>query len=187
MWKNLREGVIHHFRLLDVTEDTEDAGRQLMLDAHNKLRRYSELAERHIGPSICTYNLHMANCRLLRQQASRGHTVYYGEWWMEQLVQSMKSTVKYRTSKNPEPVIVNAVLLLKAMAIAQTRYNLKTLEDHIPDSQEMKGFNLDQNHEKLLLLGNGRRVRSEEKHAVVRAVRDHLAISLRRALGPLTW
>jgi hypothetical protein len=56
------------------------------------------------------------NFRAQRQIDARGHTSYYAEYWVESMVQLVKSTVRGRSTTKPELVAVGALLLKHTLA-----------------------------------------------------------------------
>lgn len=178
MWLDLQTFVRHHFRSLPQTLDNEEVG-QARNAASEALLRYSCAAQEHFeGTPLCTYNLHVLNCRLPTQQVTRGHTSFYGEWWVEYLVQLVKSTVRGRATTSPELVAVNDLQLAQKLHLTHSCHsNLKTVDELIPewDSGNMQGYNLDMGHAGLGLLGSGRSPRRrDEMGDVIRALQQYL-------------
>ena len=81
MWSLLRKYTLHVFRPLPDLDP--DAALAAFEEASACLWDFSVLAELHFeGTPLCTYNLHLLNCRMLAQQSQRGQTSSYGEWWV---------------------------------------------------------------------------------------------------------
>jgi hypothetical protein len=176
MWSLLRDVVVHHMQPLNAPD--RPAAEAAMSDAAKKLRRFSALAEQHFGRLLCKSNLHALNCRLLRQQLQRGHTVFYGEWWVETMVQVTKSIVKYRNTQCPELVVVNWLLLRRALANLRFEHpeHAKDLEEWFPDigATKMCGANLDES-DSHQMLGSGRFLsRPAEVQAASRVLRNFI-------------
>lgn len=57
------------------------------------------------------------SCRALDQQAIQG--VVDHEYWVENLIQKVKSTIKHRSRSDPEVLVVNTTLQKMALAIAK--------------------------------------------------------------------
>ena len=147
---------MHHMQPLNAP--TRPEAEATMQDAAADLRKYSALAEEHFGHKLCKSNMHALNCRLLTQQMTRGHTVFYGEWWVEVMVQVTKGIVKYRNTQTPELVVVNWLLLRSALARIRVRHpeHARDLEHWFPDigAAEMRGANLDDS-DSHQMLGSG--------------------------------
>ena len=57
--------------------------------------------------------------RALDQQYARGLTALDSEFWVENLMQRCKSTVKYRARSNPEVLLVNSLMQQHALAMVR--------------------------------------------------------------------
>ena len=176
MWSLLRKYTLHVFRPLPDLDP--DAALAAFEEASACLWDFSVLAELHFeGTPLCTYNLHLLNCRMLAQQSQRGQTSSYGEWWVEQLVQLMKSTLRYRNTTTPELVAVNDLLLRHALARVKVQHpHLKDFDELVPEwgSGAMHGKNLDVRWRGVQLLGSGRRVKEGSRSEAVSALERHL-------------
>ena len=82
----------------------------------------------------------MLCCRALQQQEQRGLTGYDPEYWVENGIQDCKSLVKYRSTHDPEIVIVNSLMVRLALAVMRRDYGymhgqpyLQTLHERIPE------------------------------------------------------
>eukprot|EP00879_Flechtneria_rotunda_P003052 GHRR01003272.1.p2 GENE.GHRR01003272.1~~GHRR01003272.1.p2 ORF type:complete len:158 (+),score=16.85 GHRR01003272.1:1819-2292(+) len=84
-------------------------------DAGDKQKIYAEAVNEHFGSHICKFNLHVLICRLLYQEGARGKAAYGNEYWVENLIQWVKSVVKGRTTKYPELVLVYDTLTDEAL------------------------------------------------------------------------
>ena len=65
---------------------------------------------------MCKFNLHLLVCRIAKQEAARGRVAHSTEYWLENLIQWAKSTVRYCTTKYPELVLAGDILLDDAIA-----------------------------------------------------------------------
>jgi hypothetical protein len=54
--------------------------------------------------------------------AARGHTSYLSEYWVESMVQLMKSTIRGRATTRPELMAVNTLVLLHTLAVMKEQY-----------------------------------------------------------------
>lgn len=173
MWGLLRNFILHHMRMGDASLD-EEGLKAARHAARNSLEEYAKLAEGHFGKVLCKYNLHMLVCRLWQQQRKRGHTAFYSEFWVELLVQLVKSSTKYRSTTQPELVIVNHLLLERTLAVLKREHGLRYFEEYI-SSGEMRGVNLDDG---ILcqLLGSGKVLRpaqlADAEEVLVRHLKD---------------
>ena len=162
MWRQLRAFIVHHFRALPESLTPAQVLQQRELAAAS-LMEFSTLAEQHFeGHPLCTYNLHLLNCRLALQQECRGHTSHCGEWWVERLVQHVKSTVRGRHTQTPEIVAVNDLILLQALHLNKSLHQgLKTFDEWVPawGGGEMQGQNLDPGDGFVGMLGSGKDVK----------------------------
>lgn len=191
MWTHLQVFVKHHFRAqaghLCGTPEGLAAQLQEQEQAQHALRQFSVMAEQLFeGHPLCTFNLHTLNCRLAVQQKVRGHTSFYGEWWVESLVQELKSTVRGRSTRTPEPAAVNDMAMRQALQAAKAAHpNLRTVDEWVSswDTGAMRGKNLDPGVSGLGLLGSGRAllVRTELPEA-----RKALSVHV-RDFQPVGW
>jgi hypothetical protein len=111
MWQHLRAGLLYFCRSFPVEGVTQDVAA-----AAAELGQYAALVEQHFGLRMCKYNLHLLVCRIARQEAARGRAAHSTEYWLENLIQWAKSTVRYRTTKYPELVLAGDILLDDAIA-----------------------------------------------------------------------
>jgi hypothetical protein len=111
MWQHLRAGLLYFCRSYPV----EGVAQSVNVAAEDLLE-YAVLVERHFGLQMCKYNLHLLVCRIARQEAARGRVAHSTEYWLENLIQWAKSTVRYRTTKYPELVLAGDILLDDAIA-----------------------------------------------------------------------
>jgi hypothetical protein len=111
MWQHLRAGLLYFCRSFPVEAVAQDADA-----AAAELRQYAKLVEQRFGLSMCKYNLHLLVCRIAQQESARGRAAHSTEYWLENLIQWAKSTVRYRTTKYPELVLAGDILLDDAIA-----------------------------------------------------------------------
>jgi hypothetical protein len=111
MWGHLRAGLLYFCRSHPVEGVAQDADA-----ASGRLRQYAVLVEQRFGLKMCKFNLHLVVCRLAAQEAERGLVAHSTEYWLENLIQWAKSTVRYRTTKYPELVLAGDILLDDAIA-----------------------------------------------------------------------
>lgn len=104
-WNALRSGLLHYFRF---QSGNFASARK---EAQRNLFKYAQLVEQHMDYRLLTYNLHMLNCRLYDQETARGHVFSTMEFWVERMVQYMKSNVKFRTTAKPELLFVSDLLI----------------------------------------------------------------------------
>lgn len=183
MWELLRKWVLHHLR--SPAPNLSSAGiARARREAKDSLMQFSKLAESLFQPTypLCTYNLHLMNCRFPEQQLVRGHTCYYGEWWVEQLIQLMKSSVRGRHTHRPELVAVNDMMLQEALHMVKVAEpSVKTFDEWVPEwgSGAMQGTNLDDGDREggIGMLGCGkllaRKARADAVDVITKYVRDH--------------
>lgn len=111
MWQHLRAGLLYFCRSLPVEGVAHDVHA-----AAAELKQYAKLVESHFGLQMCKFNLHLLVCRIAKQEAARGRVAHSTEYWLENLIQWAKSTVRYRTTKYPELVLAGDILLDDAIA-----------------------------------------------------------------------
>lgn len=111
LWEHLRTAVLIALRPLDqTTHPTAEVAAQ---DAAQHLFEYGALAKTELSENarlLCKFNLHQLVCRLIRQAQRRGHSANFTEYWVEVLIQLLKSNTKYRSTTVPEMVISKTVL-----------------------------------------------------------------------------
>jgi hypothetical protein len=117
MWSLLRQVVVFYMRPFEGPEGPEEkVAFQLACEKHHgMLNEYAKLAEKWFGHLLCKSNLHNMMCPLPVQQATRGHSFYYTEFWVERMVQWAKKMTKFRTTGCPEKLIVGNILLRLAL------------------------------------------------------------------------
>jgi hypothetical protein len=131
--------------------------------ANRRLFKYAVLAQRHFGHLICKSNLHATLCPLPAQLALRGHSFYFTEFWLEQLVQWAKRMTKFRTTGCPEKLIMGCIQMKMALGRCSvesarnlTMGGLIDEQRLVPRSSDYAGTNLDTNHVGVAgLLGSG--------------------------------
>ena len=110
-WESLRAGILHYFRYEEggFSDDARSA-------AFYNLYDFAQRWERLVGLRGCTYNLHLLLCRLHDQESARGHVSHETDFWVERMIQYMKSDVKFRTTGCAELLFLNGLLLDDAVA-----------------------------------------------------------------------
>jgi hypothetical protein len=111
MWNELRSGLLYFCRSYPTPGVAESASAAC---AH--LKEYAKLVEEQFGTTMCKFNLHLLICRLVDQELARGKVAHSTEYWVENLIQWAKSTVRYRTTKYPELVLASDMLVDDAVA-----------------------------------------------------------------------
>ncbi|GMH34979.1 hypothetical protein BSKO_02840 [Bryopsis sp. KO-2023] len=84
--------------------------------------RMDKLGETLGGGKMCTFKLHILNCRAKEQHCRSGHPSFSLEYWVERMVQLVKKSVKYRTTAHPELIFVNTHLVRCAMTRARIHH-----------------------------------------------------------------
>ena len=77
MWTLLRNAMLYYVRcapLPGVPKTLEEAQRCMW--------EYSCLVERHCNPGMCTFLLHIINCRIPDQERAHGKISDNGEYWI---------------------------------------------------------------------------------------------------------
>ncbi len=111
-WECLQLALLHYFRFEEggFTPEARKA-------AADHLYEFAQLWEGLLGLRACTFNLHLLVCRLYDQETECGHASFLLEFWVEtQLIQYMKSDVKFRTTSCPELIFVNGLMMDRAVA-----------------------------------------------------------------------
>jgi hypothetical protein len=111
MWQHLRAGLLYYCRSVPNADVAQSAA-----DATAELKAYACLVQEKFGKSMCKFNLHLLVCRLADQEAARGNVAHSTEYWVENLIQWAKSTVRYRTTKYPELLLCSDMLVDDALA-----------------------------------------------------------------------
>jgi hypothetical protein len=117
MWQHLRQGLLYFCRSYPI-----EGVAQTVDEAAAELREYAVLVEDRFGPRMCKYNLHLLVCRLAEQEAARGRVAHCTEYWLENLIQWAKSTLRYRTTKFPELVLANDMLVDDAIVRSTAKF-----------------------------------------------------------------
>lgn len=112
MWSSLRNGLLYFCRSYPTPGVPTTAD-----DAVACLKQYAALVEKHLPLNMCKFNLHVLVCRLVAQEVARGRVCHTTEYWVENLIQWAKSTVRYRTTKYPELVLASDILVDWAVAV----------------------------------------------------------------------
>lgn len=104
MWGHLRAVVLHY-----LNQDASAYNQTTREDARTHLIQYAKLTERH-APSLLTYNLHLAVCRLPAQEDTLGLVGSMGELWGERALRPFKSITRNKAPIECEKVLCNALL-----------------------------------------------------------------------------
>jgi hypothetical protein len=179
MWANLRSAAIFYLRHYSEPKDASSSEIKAAFVEDSKraaeaLWRYSVLAEDHFGHLLCKSNLHKLNCILPRQQLARGHAAWCAEYWVEMMVQDCKRFTKFLTTKTPELLLVNQLLLQGSLHRTSAEHQgLKTFDDLVPswggDPEVVRGSCMD-TFETDGLLGTGARIKKTDETSEVAAV-----------------
>jgi hypothetical protein len=117
MWQHLRAGLLYFCRSNPIEGVAQSADA-----AAEELSKYAALVQQRFGLSMCKFNLHLLVCRIAKQEAARGRVSHSTEYWLENLIQWAKSTVRYRTTKYPELVLAHDIMLDDAIARCTARH-----------------------------------------------------------------
>ena len=71
-------------------------------------------------------------CRALDQQRLSGLPALLLEFWVENLMQKCKSTVKYRSTHDPEVLLVNTLNQQHGLAVARRDFGYNWFHELIP-------------------------------------------------------
>jgi hypothetical protein len=153
MWGHLRSGLLYFCRVDPLPDCAQTAAA-----AQTELKAYARLVEVHFGPSMCKFNLHLLICRLVLQERAFGRAAFSNEYWVENLIQWAKSIVKGRTTRYPELVLVQDMLIDEALAEWRMQHpSLMKWYDEWCPSAAFCGSNLDTaGADGSQLLGSGR-------------------------------
>lgn len=138
MWGRLRTAAVFYLRQYNEPEEADSSAiksafREASRRAAESLWQYSVLAEEHFGHLLCKSNLHKLNCVLPKQQLTRGHAAWCAEYWIEMLVQDCKRFTKFLTTKTPELLLVNQLLLKSSLSSASAVHKrLQTFDELVP-------------------------------------------------------
>jgi hypothetical protein len=179
MWGLLRDFLLHHMRMVDPYLSEADF-REARHTARSNLERYAALAQDNFGRVLCKYNLHLLVCRLWQQQRKRGHTAFYSEFWVEGLVQLVKSSTKYRSTTQPELVIVGHLLLGRRLAVLKQEQGLKSFDEYF-GAGGMQGVNMDEGIA-CQMLGSGKALGPSERAAAEAALARYV-----KDMTPEVW
>lgn len=83
--------------------------------------------------SMCTFNLHMAICRLFDQETARGAVAKDSEGFVERDVQELKENLKYRITSCPERLYLSDRLADDALARWRRQTGIKKFDEWDPD------------------------------------------------------
>lgn len=179
MWSNLRKGLLYFCRSNPTAGVPTTAE-----DAMVCLKRYAVLVEQHFGLKMCKFNLHLLVCRLVGQEVARGRVCHTTEYWVENLIQWAKSSVRYRTTKYPELVLASDMLVDWAIAVRlATVPGLRdVVEGWKPQHLGYNFTNPDVCDGGTQLLGSGRPLGADRKSEAVGAV-----VRFVEAWAPVGW
>ena len=139
--------------------------------AAKALLQFSRLAERYttvgldgstMPAKICSFNLHLLNCRLSEQERARGHVAFDNELWIERNIQQIKEFTKHRVSADPERLVTNIILTAQAMQRAKLTNTSPPLRS-ISEMRARPGYNASNNTDKLAQLGSCQLLGAERK------------------------
>lgn len=174
MWSLLQIIVHHYCHGLPFSQgDAEVAG--------NALLEYAKLVEEHFEAKMCTYNLHIAVCRLPEQERQRGSAAMSMEFVVERAMQIFKQLSGRRVSRDPEKIFVGDYLLEQALlqVMSNPKYNEK---EEIPKYNTMCGDvgmrvlsgtcydKRDTHADPVLLLGKGQPLSNDQVEHVKKAI-----------------
>eukprot|EP00798_Chlamydomonas_sp_ICE-L_P024415 gene24416-10015_t len=154
MWSLLRDGLLPYFRFANETVYNVNS----RANAKVSLLAYAKMVESAVGPKGCTYVLHVMCCRLSAQESAHGHPVQTLEFWVERMIQQMKSSTKFLTTGCPEFLYVKGMLIDNRLAELRSQHiNLKSFDDYIPNYQHrpFSGDGFDSGNGYDQLLGKG--------------------------------
>ena len=162
MWQHLRAGLLYFCRSHPVDGVAQDVD-----EAMAELQQYAVAVEQHFGLSMCKFNLHLLVCRIAKQEAARGRAAHSTEYWLENLIQWAKSTVRYRTTKYPELVLANDLMLDDAIARCTAEHDV--VRAKLADWEHKDGLGASHSHpddgacDGSQLLGRGRLLTRSER------------------------
>ena len=81
---------------------------------------------------MCTPNLHMLACRLYKQEAAHGCVAHNLEFWVERMIQYVKSNLKYRITSCPERLFVNDHALDAMLDVHARQEGMRSFDDWCP-------------------------------------------------------
>jgi hypothetical protein len=175
MWDNLRRGLLYFCR------SNPTAGVPTTAEsAVACLKRYATLVEQQFEVNMCKFNLHLLVCRLASQEAARGRVCHTTEYWVENLIQWAKSSVRYRTTKYPELVLASDILIDWAIAVQLA--TVPGLRDKVDGwKPQHLGYNFSNpdvcdDGNTTQLLGSGRPLGTDRRDAAVAAVRGFIEL-----------
>eukprot|EP00798_Chlamydomonas_sp_ICE-L_P026657 gene26656-4026_t len=96
--------------------------------------------------------------KLSAQESAHGHPVQTLEFWVERMIQQMKSSTKFLTTGCPEFLYVKGMLIDNRLAELRSQHiNLKSFDDYIPNYQHrpFSGDGFDSGNGYDQLLGKG--------------------------------
>ncbi len=129
MWSLLRKAILYYTRcdpLPGVPDNLEEASRDM--------REYSRIVEQHCYPPMCTFLLHIINCRFPDQEKAHGKICYNTEYWIEREVKGSKGVLHGRSKKEPALVMANTMLLEEGADRCRSAGNaVKSFDELIPE------------------------------------------------------
>lgn len=108
MWELLQMIVLHYCHGIPYSQLDAD-------QAAAALKHYASLVEANFEREMCTYNLHIAVCRLPEQERQRGSAAVMMEFVVERAMQLFKQMAGRRVSRDPEKVFVGDYMLQQAL------------------------------------------------------------------------
>lgn len=108
MWELLQIAVGHYCHGISFSAGAADA-------AAAALKKYAVMVEKNFPIGMCTYNLHIAVCRLPRQEKECGSAARVAEFIVERAMQSFKEKSGRRVSKDPEKVFCSTFFMEEAV------------------------------------------------------------------------
>jgi hypothetical protein len=108
MWK-LLQIIVHHY-CHGIPYSQSEAEK-----AAGCLMEYAKMVEEHFETKMCTYNLHIAVCRLPVQEHQRGAAAMSMEFVVERAMQIFKQRSGRRVSRDPEKIFVGDYMLEQSL------------------------------------------------------------------------
>ena len=141
----------------------------------------------HLPHHMLTYNMHILVCRLSRQELARGCIGREGELWVERGIQRSKSNSKYRTTAEPEKLLLHDTQVASALlhmrqhdrVAAEPGLAVKTFDELVPKYRHnMRSgpmYDTGDAETATQLLGKGKRMAGEIRNTAVQQLVRFLA------------